>query len=304
MYSECKPLNVKNMFTVPCGGSNSVTTFNTLVNNKGASLKDWHVNNQKIIMFFEDFYSDSYRSTEKNYTLVTDPFLIKLAIALLGDTTNMSGYALSVASSLLQSCTPYPVLVKYGSEIRKAMNHENCNKKEYIELLILTNTDKTEADSLLKNKGLPLHYKARLGDKLAEDSLIKVFRNETVFEKRIDEIQQLIFVGSINCQKALISVFNAPVYGYCYKSKVINTTKAPILDGFYRLYPEVAFISNGFSKFIRFERSFSDTSASREYIDVFLKWAFDTFKVKPEHQFDTYSMNGNCPMGVRPSRVP
>ncbi len=294
IYSDCEPDTLRKRFIIPCGGKTSNSIFDTLISNKKLTLKDWYFNGKNIIDFYINFYRNYYKYENSKYLLATNGKIIKLAISFLGDTTNIADYAIRKSALLLSNNTSYPHLKKYEEEIRKYKNNKNINSKEYIDLLVLTTTDKYIADSLLLNKDIPLHYRARLGDTIAEDSLINIFSEENVFRSKVILIDQLIFVGSKKCLKSLIENFNEPVYGYCFNRKVENTIKAPILNGFYKLFPDIPIICEEYSKFKKFQSNPADTIIVKDYIHNFLQWASVYLNAKPKKEADIYILGDEC----------
>lgn len=295
IYSKCKSITYRGVLTVPCGGTTTAEYFDSLISKKDIAIDSWYKRSEQIVTFFSNFYSTSYRSSGSGYALVTSDFLVQLAISMLSDTTVISSYAIQTGTRLLKFSTSYPVLLKHNKELQLCKNKVNSSTEEFLEILILSTNNKAYSDSLLRLKVMPLHYRAKLGDAIAEDSLIRQFVTDTIFSHKINLVFNLGFVGSLKCQKALITQFNAPVYGYCRNKHSIITIKPGIIECFYHLYPDIPVISNDYTKYITFQKSPTDTVASREYIQRFLKWAEDSLKVEPVSKTDNYNLNGICP---------
>lgn len=293
-YSACEPKNIQNKLIIPCGGEKTKKYFNSIISNKNLNLTDWYENNKNVHSFFDELYRTNYRTTKAGYALVTNDTLISLAVSLLGDTTQIALDAIKTGSFLLSTLTAYPDVMKHSQEIRKMRNSVNSSTKEYQEILVMTNNNKREADSLLRTENLPLQYRAHLGDTVAEDSLINLFKNEKSFKRKFDLVYQLIFTGSEKSLKTLILKFNEPIYDYCSDGRIINTIKIPILAGFYRLYPGKPIFCGEYSKYRRFETGLNSKENVKKCIDMFLEWAYKTFGIKPEIETENYILRDDC----------
>lgn len=290
-YSNCKRVSSYTGREIPCGGSVTKPVFDTLVNDK--PIAAWYLHKKILLQHFLRFYNNSYNADNSNYHLVNEDTIVKILIRCLSDTTDFSDKVIEQCTESLIGNTARPQLIKHSKLIREIRNSVNEKNKSYKELLILSNTDKKEADSLLKaDSTMPLHYRARLGDIVAEDTLLAMYDAEKKnFFRKNKIIKWLTFVGSEKCIKKLIIKLNEPLYNYC-KGKVHLTIRYEILKKLYSLFPEVPVFRDEFYKFQQFGTgNLYNTELINKFINQLITWAEKKYGVKPEHE-NEYLLQG------------
>jgi len=156
--------------------------------------------------------------------------------------------------------------------INRKMNYNDINQMlpgdELFMLLPLSENEK----KLMLKKNIPLHYRARLGDKEAENKLINKFNKVTevftngkisklsigktnnISSETIKLVKKLGLAGTEKCAKTLIRAlnFNVPRRTWRYRSLRIDIIKA-----LGRIHPEVPFL--------RMDISFIDQHSDKAY---------------------------------------
>lgn len=290
-YDNCKRISSVSGREIPCGGSFTKPVFDTLFT--GKSLDFWYLKKEEVLKYFLRFYNDSYSSFNTNYRYTNDDSLVKILIRCLSDTTNHSTKVIEWCAGSLVGYTARPQLIKHSKLIREMRNTVNEKIGGYRELLVLSNTDKKEADSLLKaDSSMPLHYRARLGDIVAEDTLLAMYDAEkNNYFRKSKILKWLTFVGSEKCIKKLIFKLNEPLYDYC-KDKVHLTIRYKILKELYPLFPDVPSFRDEFYKFQQLATgNLYNTELIKNFINQLLLWAEKKYGVKPEHE-NEYLLQG------------
>lgn len=302
LHIRCEPVDFKGLgkIVVPCGGKENSSFFQDLIQ-KDMPLSEWHKNKLKIVDFFIGFYSKSYRVDSIKYSLVNNDSLVSIMISCLSDTTDVSNLIIEQGLNLLLYKTARPQIVKHGIIIRKIRNQNLLKYNKYIDLFILSNSDKFEADSLLKSDtALAIYHKARLGDTVAENQLIDNFNHEKNYQVKKALIEQLFFVGTSRCLQCLIRHFNEPIYNICPDGTIGETLWNPILSGFHQLFPNDKLFSDEYERFLPISLAENNitsdelTMSLKIFIHNFLKWSNAKFKVKPEREPDKFILKGWC----------
>lgn len=291
-YNNCKRISSYSGRVIPCGGSSTKPIFDTLISAK--SIEIWRLHKEILLQHFIRFYNSSYNAANSNYHLVNEDSLVKILIHCLSDTTVFSSNVVGIITGSLAGYTARPQLIKHSKLIREMRNPVNEKIKGYKEILILSNTERKEADSLLKSDStMPLHYRARLCDSKAVDSLLKMYDEEkTNFFRKSRILKMLAFVGNKKCIRKLIIKFNEPLYDYCKGHKHL-TIRYKILKELYLLFPDVPVFRDKFYNFsLMGTGNLYNKGLIKEFVDDFLLWAEKEYNVKPENE-NEYLFQGN-----------
>ena len=111
------------------------------------------------------------------------------------------------------ACTSYDI------KILKSLTSSSLTKKEKYLLSSYCKPEQALKNQLLADSCLPASAKIRLGDKNAENELIKEFQQTNDFGRREQIVAELADAGTERCLHFLISVFNKPIY---YHPRIYN----------------------------------------------------------------------------------
>jgi hypothetical protein len=148
-----------------------------------------------------------------------------LLISFLDDSTEIGKWVVDDTYKLISEIFPYTFLEEKTTILQAALvKQKNLNELDKYELLISTRLSAKTKDSLLRAAPpLPLHFRARLGDVYALDSLITQYdaikfdsndsyqNGRSKFQDKKKLVQQLAFSGEKGVQH-LILKFNEEMY--------------------------------------------------------------------------------------------
>ncbi len=157
-------------------------------------------------------------------------------LSYLSTIRNTNLFSLIEASSSYAATTYLrDSLNHYSYFIVKALRYYLSDKNNYkytqgnygsniISLAALVELPLELKDSLLNHKHLQLKVRARLGDKIAEDSIIRDFErtyHDTIYQTTPKEnyTEQLLFIGSKKSLDALFGMLNRNIYLYIRKDE-------------------------------------------------------------------------------------
>ena len=169
-------------------------------------------------------------------------------------------------------------LAKYSSEIKAALaGKKSIDNYPVVILLCLLNLDAEEKDSLLKSKDLPRWARARLGDTIAENSLINKYINDKMRE---GDIREFGLAGTSKCIRTLLKTFNDTIYRQDSPGNKKSMT-CSIIPVFGRLNPDNELLTNGFVKIMRF-LSLSTPKEQVDYLYKVIDWMKQTYGITPD----------------------
>jgi hypothetical protein len=299
LYSKCKPINYAGKLIIPCCGKEGKITFDSIIS-KSTTLQQWHANKDNILDFFFALYGNAtriedsttyYYEVYQNGDCVNDDSLVTILVSCLSDTTSIATKVLPKCFQALFQFTAYPQLIKHAKLINRTENKINTKYVDYLKLKVLVNNKKDFVDSLLKNNDLPIEYRARLGDSVAEQKLIELFDQENDYKTKALLVNKLIFVGSKKCLSKLIFKLNDTLTSKC-NGLTVETLRWPILKGFRKLYPTSEF-SHDFIKLVNSGNK-NDPELIKSVDKKFIEWAYNEFKIKPERDCSVYILEKSC----------
>lgn len=142
----------------------------------------------------------------------------------------------------------YYLIERHTDELLPYVNYDYKKNSVNKRILILINTPQNLKDSLLRLDNLDIEERARLGDTVAENAIIKGYetslKNPTKEFKFLAWGEKLLYAGTDKCMKAYIAGFDNNHILYFEESKEKAAVLVYLLSQFSTYYPQVYIISN------------------------------------------------------------
>lgn len=170
----------------------------------------------------------------------------------------------------LLDSTPFSMLEKHGESIRHFLPASPVPDKQKERLVALTNPPAEVRDSLIKSSILPRAYKARLGDTIAQKSILEDFAKAN-FDQAWDLTKELSICGSKECLKTLTSAFGDTSYFLKNESgRIVRTIRPAIVSAFQKYYPSDTLFNQMYDKLtgrvLHFNGDLTDTMVVYPYV--------------------------------------
>jgi hypothetical protein len=299
LYLKCKPVNLGGKLIVPCIGKNNQVLFDTLVNKK-KPISIWYENKYQVVEFFFELYKEatgifdsttSYYLKYKYSDCVNDSMLVNTLLACMCDTTLFAKEVLPTFNVLLFKYTAYSQIMLQSYFIIQNKNALEKNINEYHKLRAILNNDREYNNTIIARTDIPLEFRARLGDTLAANELIRKFTGNNNYNEKASLAENLIFTGNPCCIKTVIEHLFDTTYQKC-RGVITETLRIPVYTSFRRWYPDAPF-SKEFNKCIN--ASPINTVENVTALDsTFIMWAIEKFGVKPDGSSTVYILKKEC----------
>ncbi len=147
---------------------------------------------------------------------------------------------------------------------------------EIMGLLILPEEKKQK---ILAKKNIPFHIRAALGDRKAEEQLIKQFLNASDFRQKKDIAKLLAYIGNKNCTITLIQSLSS---NFIEKGVYHETSiKFEIIKYLGDIHPENTLLTKEVLKIGEYgDKRYGGMSAIRNYFDKINIWSLKLYGVK------------------------
>jgi hypothetical protein len=142
------------------------------------------------------------------------------------------------------------------------------------------------ADSVLQRRlsgaRLPLYTRARLGDTLAEDTLLARYRRARQYSDKANLAQELGRAGTPRALTELVRSFNAPFFGVVARSCTTESIRRPILLALMPHHPNDPLLNDSLEVLIWDSKKHNDSAYLRRYYSQFADWAQRMYHTVPE----------------------
>jgi len=219
-------------------------------------------------------------SSTTNAFIIQDEIVFKLCISIIANYPK--NYIGQQAFENLCKYARYDHLMKYSDEIKCALaNKSKIGDYRVEELLAYVKLDSLEKKKMLEQKYLSTHIRARLGDTVAGNDLIKAYNNEKIYYNRKDLIYKLGVAGTPKCLNALIKNFNDTIFdneGNCGKISMTNY----VIPKFGRLHPDNQLLTSDFENLTKYPRKKPTNEEVTTYLHKVIDWMKQTYGVSPD----------------------
>lgn len=230
--------------------------------------------------------------TNNGTLLISDTITIDFLISSLQcDDINFACWSCHI----LFKRVPFEILKKNSSRIKNSLEKGLFDTEEYskehnwsdkYKLLSLLELSSEEKKELLKMY-MKVELKARLGDKKAEDKLIKTYLNCKEYRRRESYTKKMIMAGTDRCIKILIKTFNDPYFNIeKYKTAppcTLSTIRVPIMEGLRRLHYKNKIINDELYTLLNDPaKKYLNRDLVASFFKKFLIWAEKEYGVKPD----------------------
>ncbi|MDG5816230.1 hypothetical protein QA601_14140 [Chitinispirillales bacterium ANBcel5] len=230
------------------------------------------------------------RATEGNqYSGITNnDIYVQIYASFLSQHSFSNNYA-----RRLLRFTSYDIIRENAEVIFHHLKRSRVNDVPKSELLALTGATIPEIRDLLDNERLelPLHVKARVGDKEAEKALIEKYSQETEdFRKKRDLVYKLLFAGTDNTIRHVVSNFNEPIFSVTSSGCVSRSIRYEILIALRVYHPTEELIGEK----LRAVQLSRDPEILNPYLEKVERWLESTYDVTLQHERPGILLTGMC----------
>jgi hypothetical protein len=221
---------------------NCDAVFTNIATLKNAPLIEWEKQKEKLWIEFFHFcrIDPRIRIHKINGVLPNDTIFTEILAKALCYRGLLS--VQREAFSILSLQTPYKLISRYRNIIIQSLPFSSLSKEEKNNLLSYCIPGESIKMQLREEKSLSVSAKIRLGDKIAENELIKEFETVSDFRSKEDIVAEMADAGTEKCLQFLIKIFNKPIYFYPLKYKgdscIGRSIGCAVILGFQRHLPD------------------------------------------------------------------
>ena len=246
----------------------------------------WEADMDTIVHAFLDLCISNKNLDTTGRELITDTVLIRGIVKALD--CGKIKYE-SQCYRIFIAYIPYRYMKQYSSEIIEKVCSSLLDKNEINTLAALSGPPDSIKEKLLADSMVSMPLRARLGDKNAEDKLIKLFKDAKEFTVADIAAKNLFICGSKRCLSELVRSFNRPVYEIGRRGCVSNSLRVSIISGLKRYYPDEDLFTTAYHKFSEKSHGiilgrpyYVPDPEVKKYLEDFVAWGKKEFGVIPE----------------------
>jgi hypothetical protein len=261
---------------IPCGGLGGFRHIRRyLDSDKGSGVRDTALLLMEIV---DLFYSLSDNSPNHESSALNDPTAVKLMVAMLSDTTGTG--IVHAAYDRLAHLTARPQLIRQGALLSRAITVSRLRPRQKRHLLLLAGVDRAAATRIVDLDRATLAERARLGERLAEDSLIAAYDGATSYRTKVKLVEALGYCGTQRCLAHLIRRFNEPAYDLRGTNSCVHESiRYPILKTLVPYHPDAGILNADLRSLEPY--GLDEPEAVSVYLGRFLEWAEKEYGVQP-----------------------
>lgn len=184
--------------------------------------------------------------------------------------------------------SPYKYLKLYSKEIIKRVRASSNTSKDKKELIILSDPPENIRMEMIKDSTINLPFKARLGDNMAEDSLIQILKEAKNFLDASKAINNLFICGTKKSLSSIFNEFNSPIYSKNRMGCINNSLRKVIIEGLQRYYPDEKLLNDRYNSLYRetsvvkiCEQYYCFDKEIKKYLEGVVIWGKKEFGTTP-----------------------
>lgn len=265
-----QPCSFKGIVNKSIGEVDCSHHFELLRTAKNWDKKQWKESEYKIIRNVLALGVKSAYLPKIPGTLLNNDPLVSCYVSMLAYGDKFGTWLPLEAFSYLLDFTPYGMLEKHGESIRYFLPAAPESDKQKERLIALTNPPAEVRDTLIKSTRLSRAYKARLGDTIAQKSILEDFAKAD-FYQAWDLTKELSICGTKECLKTLASAFGDTSYFIKNESgRIVRTIRPAIVNAFQKYYPSDTLFNQMYDKLtgrvLHFNGDLTDTMVVYPYV--------------------------------------
>jgi len=270
LASLTQPCSFKGIVNKRIGEVDCAHLFELLRAAKNWDKKQWIEEEYKIVKKVLALGAKSAYLHKIPGTIINSDPLVSCYAIILSYGDKFGTWLPLEAFSYLLDFTPYSLLEKHGESIRHFLPASPVPDEQKERLVALTKPPAGIRDTLIKSSMLPRPYKARLGDTIAQKSIIDDFAKAD-FIQAWNLTKELSICGSKECLKTLAAAFGDTNYFVKNETgKIVRTIRPAIVNAFQKYYPSDTLFNQMYDKLtgrvLHFNDDLTDTMVVYPYV--------------------------------------